>query len=163
MRKVRSFHLYLGCIFAPMLLFFAVSGFWQTYDPSYDVQSKILALLSTIHKSSRLKSGATLSSPMLRDFVLCMAVCFIIQIVLGIIMALRYAHNRKAAYYCLGAGVIFPLGVILNYSLHPLMQPNPRRSRLPGRLNAEGYYLNCEPLTRRCVPRLQDLDRQAQE
>lgn len=29
MKKLRSIHLYLGCIFAPLLLFFAVSGIWQ--------------------------------------------------------------------------------------------------------------------------------------
>jgi hypothetical protein len=113
MKKVRSIHLYLGCIFAPMLLFFAVSGFWQTYDPSYDDHSKTLALLSTIHKSSRLKSGATLSSPILRDFALIMALFFVVQTILGIIMALRYTHSRKAACWCLGFGVVFPLAVIL--------------------------------------------------
>jgi hypothetical protein len=31
MQKLRSVHLYLGCLFAPMLLFFAISGIWQTY------------------------------------------------------------------------------------------------------------------------------------
>jgi hypothetical protein len=30
MKKLRLLHLYLGCIFAPMLLYFAVSGIWQT-------------------------------------------------------------------------------------------------------------------------------------
>jgi hypothetical protein len=50
MKKLRSLHLYLGCIFAPMLLFFGISGFWQTFDPEYDHHSKALALLSTIHK-----------------------------------------------------------------------------------------------------------------
>jgi hypothetical protein len=112
MKKVRSLHLYLGCIFAPMLLFFAISGFWQTYDPGYDVHSKALAVLSTIHKSSHLKSGATLSSSILREFVLVMALCFVVQTILGIIMALRYGH-RKAAFWCLGAGVVFPVAVIL--------------------------------------------------
>lgn len=113
MKKLRSIHLYLGCIFAPMLLFFAISGFWQTYDPGYDIHSKALALLSTIHKSSTLKSGATLSSSILRDFVLVMALCFAVTAILGIIMALRYAHSRKAAYCCLAFGVLFPLVVIL--------------------------------------------------
>lgn len=112
MKKVRLFHLYLGCIFAPLLLFFAISGFWQTYDPGYDVHSRTLALLSTIHRSSHLKSGATLTSPVLRYFVLAMALCFVVQTVLGVIMALRFAH-RKAACWCLGAGVVLPMAVIL--------------------------------------------------
>src|SRR5881394_3314209 len=63
MQKLRSIHLYLGCLFAPMLLFFAISGILQTcaLAPAYQ-QSKALAWLSTIHTSHGLKVG-TLSSP----------------------------------------------------------------------------------------------------
>ena len=31
MTRLRSLHLYLGCIFAPMLLLFAITGIWQTF------------------------------------------------------------------------------------------------------------------------------------
>lgn len=113
MKKLRSLHLYLGCIFAPMLLFFTISGFWQTYDPNYDDHSKTLAWLSTIHKSSAMKSGATLSSSFLRDYVLVMAFCFVVTTILGIVMALRYTHSRKTAVCCLAFGVLFPLVVVL--------------------------------------------------
>jgi uncharacterized iron-regulated membrane protein len=31
MRLWREIHLYLGCLFAPILIFFAVTGAWQLY------------------------------------------------------------------------------------------------------------------------------------
>jgi hypothetical protein len=46
MKKLRLLHLYLGCIFAPMLLFFAISGIWQTLGIGH---SGLLAMLSTVH------------------------------------------------------------------------------------------------------------------
>ena len=108
MKKLRSLHLYLGCIFAPLLLFFAISGIWQTCG----LNSKTLAWLSTIHTSKALKIG-TLSSPPLKFFVIIMAMSFILTTLLGVIMALKYGGNRRAAVYCLGAGIAIPVVVIL--------------------------------------------------
>ena len=47
MQKLRSIHLYLGCIFAPLLVFFAISGIWQTLG----FQSEFLRKLSSIHRT----------------------------------------------------------------------------------------------------------------
>jgi hypothetical protein len=96
-----------------MLLFFGISGFWQTFDPEYDHHSKALALLSTIHKGNALKSGGTLTSHLLQDFILLMALCFILTTFLGVIMALKYGHSRKIAIVCLAVGVLCPLAMIL--------------------------------------------------
>ncbi len=112
MQKLRSLHLYLGCLFAPMLLFFAISGIWQTYALAPDYQQRrTLAWLSTIHTSHGLKVG-TLSSPVLRIFVVVMALSFVLTTVLGIMMALKFGKSRRAAVYCLVAGSVFPLLVV---------------------------------------------------
>lgn len=113
MQKLRSIHLYLGCLFAPMLLFFAASGIWQTYDPGYAFHSKLLGLLSTIHKGGGLKSGENLSSPFLRFFILAMAVSFIVSTILGVVMALKFGRSRKAAWVCLALGILLPLAAVL--------------------------------------------------
>jgi hypothetical protein len=113
MKTLRSIHLYLGCIFAPMLLFFAISGIWQTYAPAPAYRhSKVLAWLSTIHTSQPLKAG-TLSSSVLRGFVLVMAASFIVTTILGVVMALTFGRSRRAAYCCLAFGALFPVVVIL--------------------------------------------------
>jgi hypothetical protein len=109
MQRWRVVHLYLGCVFAPMLLFFAASGIWQTFG----FRSALFTRLSTIHTSHALKDGSGLSSGLLRIFVLLMALSFIATVVLGIVIALRTGRNRKAAFWCLAAGVIIPLVLVL--------------------------------------------------
>jgi hypothetical protein len=109
MRHLRTIHLYLGCIFAPLLLFFAVSGIWQTLG----IRTPLLRLIATIHPSHELKSGGGLSSFALKAFVLVMTVSFIVMTILGVVIALKHAQNRRAVYYSLVFGVIFPLALIL--------------------------------------------------
>jgi hypothetical protein len=110
MARIRSLHLYLGCIFAPMLLLFALSGIWQTLGIH---GTKWMSLLSSIHTSHGLKQGTSLTSPFLRFFIVLMAMAFIISTILGVIMAVKYGRNRRAAYYCLAFGVAFPLLLVL--------------------------------------------------
>jgi hypothetical protein len=109
MQKLRAIHLYLGCVFAPLLLFFAVSGIWQTLG----WHSPILQRLSTIHTSHGSKIGGNLTSLALLVFVLLMAVSFIVSTILGVVLALKMGRNRRAAFYCLAFGVIFPLVLVL--------------------------------------------------
>lgn len=109
MQKLRSIHLYLGCIFAPLLLFFAVSGIWQMLG----IRSPILRLLATIHTSHRLKSGGGLSSLPLKIFVIVMTASFILMTILGIVMAIKYGRSRRVAYGCLAFGIACPLILIL--------------------------------------------------
>jgi hypothetical protein len=109
MQKLRSIHLYLGCIFAPLLLFFAMSGIWQTLG----LRTPLLRLVSTIHTLHDLKSGAGLSSLPLKVFALIMTVSFIVMTILGVVLAVKYGRSRRAVYYCLGFGVVFPLACIL--------------------------------------------------
>ncbi len=108
MQKLRSVHLYLGCIFAPLLLFFAVSGIWQTLG----IRSPMLRLMATIHTSHELKSGGGLSSLSLKVFVLVMTASFIVMTILGVVMAVKYGRSRRAVFYCLVFGVVFPLILI---------------------------------------------------
>jgi hypothetical protein len=109
MQKLRSIHLYLGCVFAPLLLFFAISGIWQTLG----LHSHLLDRLSTIHTSHQLKSGGGLTSVLLMFFALIMAASFIVTTILGVLMAIKYGRNRRSAFYCLAFGVVFPLVLIL--------------------------------------------------
>ena len=113
MQRLRSIHLYLGCIFAPLLLFFAVSGIWQTLG----IHSHSLDLLSTIHMSHALKVGRGFASVALMIFVLMMALSFIVSTVLGVVMALKFGRSKRAAFYCLAAGVMVPLAIIVVTSM----------------------------------------------
>jgi hypothetical protein len=109
MQKLRSVHLYLGCIFAPLLVFFAVSGIWQlTGTPS-----QFLRQLSTIHTEVRWKNDDQLGSLPLWVFSIVMAVSFVITTILGVVMAFKFGRSRKAAIYCLTLGVFLPTAMVL--------------------------------------------------
>ena len=110
MKKLRAVHLYLGCLFAPMLIFFALSGLWQTM-PTKLTQSRTFAMLSTIHTSHAMKIG-TWTSVYMRWFVVLMALSLILNLVLGVVMAFKFGHKR-AALYCLAGGIAVPLIFVL--------------------------------------------------
>lgn len=109
MKTLRTIHLYLGCVFAPVLVFFAVSGIWQTLG----IRSGLLNRLSTIHTSHPLKDGGSLSGGVLVVFVLVMAFSFLATTLLGVVLAIRHGGNRHAAIGCLAFGVVFPLVLVL--------------------------------------------------
>ena len=54
MKLLRTLHLYLGCIYAPMLIVFAISGMFQTLGNNH-----MVARLSNIHMSQPLKIDNT--------------------------------------------------------------------------------------------------------
>src|ERR1017187_4167724 len=114
MKKLRALHLYLGCIFAPMLIFFAMSGIWQTLG----IRSGIFVWLSTIHTEWQLKNGSHFGSWPLRIFVVVMAASFVISTSLGVVMALKHGGSRKAIY-CLACGVLLPLAIIFIFRTGP--------------------------------------------
>ena len=109
MQKLRSIHLYLGCIFAPLLLFFAISGIWQTLG----IRTPLLRLIGTIHTSHELKSGGGLSSISLKVFVVIMTASFIATTILGVVLAIKIGRSRRLVFGCLTFGIVIPLALIL--------------------------------------------------
>ncbi len=116
MRMLRSLHLYLGCFFAPLLLFYAVSGFWQLFGWQWPVgrEASGLALASTIHTGRGLKAvePATLSTVGLRYFAALMAACLVVMVVTGLILAFRSAKS-KSPWVAFAAGIAVPLAFVL--------------------------------------------------
>jgi len=116
MRLLRSLHLVLGCFFAPLLLFYAVSGFWQVFgwQWSRNRDDQALALASTVHTGRGLKGGdvSTLYSEPLRWFAAAMAVCLVVMVVTGLVLALRSAKSKVAAW-AMAVGVVIPLAFVL--------------------------------------------------
>lgn len=114
MKLLRSLHLYLGCIFAPILVFMTISGIWQTFrlqDVPKGHPPAMLGMLSSIHTSSMGKLG-TLSSPWMKGFIVLASVSFLLTLVLGIIMAFRYGRG-KIVLISLLSGMIIPLALVL--------------------------------------------------
>jgi hypothetical protein len=119
MTFIRRAHLYLGCFFAPMLVFFSVSGIWQVYGIQWADQNAFLRLLSTIHMGHNLHSKDphpfTLTSPYLELFVVIMAASLILNIVLGVVMAFRFGRGTLALL-SLAGGILVPVVLILLFA-----------------------------------------------
>ena len=121
MNFLRRAHLYLGCFFAPMLVFFSVSGIWQVFGLQWGDHGKLLQLLSTIHMGRNLRSKSphpfTFDSIWLEYFVVLMAASLIVSIILGVILAFRYGRGTLALA-SLAGGILVPLLLILMFA-HP--------------------------------------------
>lgn len=118
---LRRLHLYLGCLFAPALIFFAVTGGWQLYrfhdsakDHSY-VAPQPLQVLSAVHMNSHLPGKRASEYTPLRTFSLLAAVGLVLTTVLGVVMAFRFSKNVFAPIFCLAGGLLIPLLILFWY------------------------------------------------
>jgi len=115
MKYLRKIHLYLGCLFAPALIFFIITGCWQTfrlhdekkngsYHPPAWVQS-----LSVIHTDQRFPSDARHASSPFKFFVLAMAFSLLVTVSLGILLAFQVSKkNSWMVWLCLITGIALP-------------------------------------------------------
>lgn len=121
MKKLREIHLYLGCLFAPVLIFFAITGAWQlfslhrgTKDGSY-TPARVVVLLSEIHQFQHIPPASPQAATPLRYFILLAAVGLVFTTLLGTLMAFRFGRSKSAVSVCLVAGVLIPLTILLVY------------------------------------------------
>ena len=115
MTLLRRLHLYLGCVFAPALIFFAVSGVWQLYrvqdtakNGSY-VAPRALQVLSAVHTNTHLPGKRVSEFTPLRAFWVTAAAGLVVTTSLGVVMAFRFAGRSWIPIACLGAGVVLPV------------------------------------------------------
>jgi len=123
MNLLRRIHLYLGCFFAPMLVFFCVSGIWQVYGLQWVKGPNILTYLSTIHMGHQLffkdpTKAYSFSSPYLEFFVVLMAASLLLSIILGVIMAFKFGRGTLALA-SIAAGALLPLILIIAFAHKP--------------------------------------------
>jgi hypothetical protein len=104
-------------VFAPLLIFFAVTGAWQTFMLHQSSKAgyrapRILQQLSSVHQDQRfpINSGPRgLPSIPFRWFVLAMSVGFVLTAILGIAMAFKFTRERWIVWLCLLVGILLPV------------------------------------------------------
>ena len=118
MKKLRLVHLYLGSLFGPLLIVFAVSGAWQVFrfndakkDGSYK-PAKVITLFTDIHKDAVLPGVPRRQGAAMRWFVLCAAAGLASTTVLGIVMAYRLSRRPALVTALLLAGVALPSALL---------------------------------------------------
>jgi hypothetical protein len=122
MTSLRKLHLYLGCVFAPVLVFLACTGALQLYDlhesrkdGSY-IAPKMFAALGQVHKHQNLPGDARGSGRTMKIFMLTAAAGLVLTTLLGVVMAFRVSRSAVPVFACLGTGVVLP--IVLLYFIH---------------------------------------------
>lgn len=115
MKILRRLHLFLGCFFAPLLLFYLATGWYQTVQVD---RRKNVGEVDTL--ASRLRSvhvdqiypaeSANRFSPTLyRVLVVTMSIALMATVVLGLVLAFRILRPRWPVWLALGLGVLVPV------------------------------------------------------
>jgi len=114
-KPMRNIHLYLGVFFAPLLIFFLISGSWQTFD-LHEVSKTgdykppaIIKSLSQVHKDQRWVDSNKVpkSSMPFKCLIVMMAIGLLATTILGILMAFKYT-KVWIVWCCLLMGFLIP-------------------------------------------------------
>jgi len=115
MKKIRRAHLYLSCFFAPLLLFYIATGWYQTFNinrnknlaEAEDLVSKLRSVhVDQIYPS---KTAESYSPKLFKWLVVVMSISLIVTIALGIILAFTVGRPKWAVWLSLTLGVLLPI------------------------------------------------------
>src|SRR5438046_8264445 len=101
MKTLRRVHLYLGCFFAPLLLFYVITGWYQTVNPDrrkgVSDSQDLVSRLSRVHVEQYYptQSASGYSTRLFRVFIVIMANALIATVILGIILARSEEHTSE--------------------------------------------------------------------
>jgi hypothetical protein len=115
MKRLRRLHTYLGCFFAPLLLFFVLTGWYQAVmhnrQKGTGEPGDWKARLTSVHVDQIYPAdSASAYSPVLfRGLVVAMAIALIITLALGIVLAVRFSPKKWAVWFSLASGVVVPV------------------------------------------------------
>jgi len=117
-RLLRRVHLLLGCFFAPLLIYYMLSGLWQSYglDDRKKAQaeggiSAVFVSASAPHKHLTFPgaSSKTSWSEPYRWFVAAMVAGLAVTLVLGIYIAFTTFRPWWGVALAIGLGIAFPI------------------------------------------------------
>lgn len=116
---MRQIHLYLGALFGPLLIFFALSGALQTFrlqespkDSAYTPPGWIVRF-AEVHMNQRaVKDRNVPPSVPLKWFVVLMSLGLIVTSVLGLYMAFKYTADRRVVWGVVIMGVVIPVALL---------------------------------------------------
>src|ERR1700740_884725 len=120
MRTLRRLHTYLGCFFAPLLLFYVLTGWYQTvYHDRLKSPGDAETLgerLRTVHVDQIYPTNREVSHPsspkLFQAMVVVMAIALVVTLILGVILAIRSTRNSWPVWLSLVLGVLVPVALL---------------------------------------------------
>src|SRR5258708_6496095 len=118
MKLIRRIHLYLGCFFAPLLIFYVATGWYQTVNPDRRKgvadSTRLISRLNRVHVEHYYpaESAAGFARYLFRGLVVGMAIALVTTVALGLVLAFRSTRNKWPVWLSLGLGVVLPIVVL---------------------------------------------------
>ena len=116
MRQLRRFHTYFGVFFAPLLIFFIGSGWYQLIDRDRlkdpGEAETLVQKMRVIHTDQiypKLGARKQGSPTAFRVLTMVMSGAILITTVLGIVLAIRGLRPRWLVWVMLGLGLFLPI------------------------------------------------------
>ncbi|MEW6305454.1 MAG: hypothetical protein AB1705_18410 [Verrucomicrobiota bacterium] len=117
MKSLRRAHLYLGCFFAPMLLFYILTGWYQTINPdrlkSPSEAETVLQKLRTVHVDQIYPGAEEFDKPsspkLYRALAVIMCLAATVTIVLGLVLAFQTLKSKWPVWVSLVLGILLPV------------------------------------------------------
>lgn len=117
MKNIRRLHLYLGCFFTPMLLFYVLTGGYQTLNPNRlktpSEAETLVQKLRVVHVDQIYPSEQEFKKPsspkLYQGLVVVMAIAATLTILLGLVLAFRSLKNQWPVWLSLVLGVLLPV------------------------------------------------------
>lgn len=117
MKWARKLHLYLGCFFTPLLLFFILTGWYQTINPERlkhpSEAETLLQKLRTVHVDHIYPGEDEFTKPSspkaFQVLVVIMSIAGTATIGLGVYLAFRTIRPQWALWATLGGGILIPI------------------------------------------------------
>src|SRR5437879_12666033 len=116
-RWLRQLHRFLGVFFAPLLLLYIATGWWQTVtvnrNKGLGFGKSWIEKLSTVHIDQYFPWGRRdYSTHLFKGLVITMSVGLSFTTLLGLAMAFRFVKNKTAVVLTLSAGIRIPVLLI---------------------------------------------------
>jgi hypothetical protein len=124
-KSLRQLHLYLGCLFSPLLIYFCASGTWQVFrlnDVPKDVPPSwprtLLHALSAPHTHSVLPGTDPrhFHSVLFMGMASLMALGIVLTSGIGLALAIRFGRHPRLVGLCIAAGVLLPVIFLFFYT-----------------------------------------------
>ena len=116
MKLLRRLHLYLGCFFAPLLLFYILTGWYQTLNPnrlkSPSEAETLLQKFRVVHSDQIFPSENELDKPSspkkYQALVVVMSIASTVMILIGLVLAFKTLRTKWPVWVSLTLGVVLP-------------------------------------------------------
>ncbi len=110
MKTLRKTHVYLGCLFVPMIFMYSLSGLWQLLE-FHDLP--YLSNITSWHTQRPLKQGTSFTGPAVASLGVLFSISLMTMTALGVRMAISIDKRKRMVIWLLVLGVVVPIAAAL--------------------------------------------------